>query len=222
MSTFVAALVVLLALYNNVLNLIPHDTFYVPLNFGVAVLLVLAARRAGLGLNEIGLGRDGIGPGLRWGGLTVLVIALGLLVVFAVPFLRPLLDDQRAAMSGGMVAYHVLVRIPLGTVVLEEVAFRGVLLAAWERVSGWRVAVVGSCVVFGLWHIVPALELVRINELASTVAGQAGLVAIAVVATGVGGGVLVAFRVWTKGLWGPAVVHAGANSLALLVASSAQ
>jgi hypothetical protein len=43
----------------------------------------------------------------------------------------PLLSDARVAgLDGDEFAYQVLVRIPLGTVLWEEVAFRGVLLAA--------------------------------------------------------------------------------------------
>ena len=43
----------------------------------------------------------------------------------------PLLDDQRiAGLDRRQLAYQVLLRIPVGTVAWEEIAFRGVLQAA--------------------------------------------------------------------------------------------
>ena len=58
-------------------------------------------------------------------------------------------------------AYQALVRIPLGTVLTEEVLFRGVLYGIWNRVGRVRTALIGSSVAFGLWHIVPMLELLQ-------------------------------------------------------------
>jgi hypothetical protein len=48
------------------------------------------------------------------------VAAYGVAVV--TPFTRPLLDEQRVAgLDGGQLAYQVLLRIPVGTVVWEEI-----------------------------------------------------------------------------------------------------
>jgi hypothetical protein len=50
----------------------------------------------------------------------------GYAVALVFPGLRPLLTDARVAgLDGGELAYRLLVRIPLGTVLWEEVAFRG-------------------------------------------------------------------------------------------------
>jgi len=62
----------------------------------------------------------------------------------------------------------ILVRVPFGTVLLEEVAFRGVLPALlgtdgqrWR----WR-PVLGASVLFGLFHLFSALCLARCDGLA--------------------------------------------------------
>ena len=109
-------------------------------------------------LGGTGLARRRISAGAKWGGICFGVVAAAYLVALAVPQLRPLITDARVGgLDGGEVAYRVLVRIPLGTVLWEEVAFRGVLLAALARLSSLRVAVAISAGVFGLWHIRPTL-----------------------------------------------------------------
>ena len=60
----------------------------------------------------------------------------------------------------------VLVQIPLGTVVLEEVAFRGVLpaLMGASPAIRWRwVPVLGASILFGLWHILPSIGIDNAN-----------------------------------------------------------
>ena len=46
--------------------------------------------------------------------------------------------------------------IPIGTVLLEEVAFRGVLWGLLWRLGGTVVATAVSSALFGLWHILPS------------------------------------------------------------------
>jgi uncharacterized protein len=51
------------------------------------------------------------------------------------PATRPLLRDERiTSLTARELGYHVLLRIPVGTVLWEEIAFRGVLHAALRRV----------------------------------------------------------------------------------------
>src|SRR5690349_17275455 len=89
-------------------------------------LLVGLAKLGGLSWADIGLGEWE--SGLRWGLAAVLVLALGYLVAALVPATRELLVDHRSAgASPEDVAFQTLVRIPFATVLLEELAFRGVL-----------------------------------------------------------------------------------------------
>ncbi len=190
---------------------------YVPVNLAVAAALLAAGRRAGLAPRDLGLGAWR--SGARAGGLAAAALATGLAAGLAVPALRPLFDDARVAGAGwGLVAYRALVRIPLGTVLLEEVAFRGVLLAAWRRVAGTWPAVLGSSAVFGLWHIRPALELIDANEAAAGMAETVAGVALAVAGTAAGGAVFCWLRLRSGSLVAPIVAHAALNSLALVAA----
>lgn len=73
-------------------------------------------------------------------------------------------------------------RIPLGAIALEEVAFRGVLPALFGGGQRWRwTAVLGAATLFGLWHAPPSLAL-RQNAMVQATLGSLPLSAISVVA----------------------------------------
>jgi membrane protease YdiL (CAAX protease family) len=57
-------------------------------------------------------------------------------------------------MAWGVLAWQVLIRIPVGTALFEETMFRGVLYGAWRRTMRWWQAAILSSVAFALWHVV--------------------------------------------------------------------
>jgi uncharacterized protein len=220
MTTFVALTAIFLSTLNNVTNWwqLPGWT-YVPVNVSIAAALVGAARWQGLSWDELGLSRQGLWPGLRTGGVIAAAVAGGLALAFIVPAAERFLADNRVAGLGTSgLMYTAIVRIPLGTVVLEEIAFRGVLFGAWNRVASTTIAAIGSCAIFGIWHIVPMLEMLRTNSFGGGPGAKVGVVLLGVIGTAIGGGVLLAIRVWTGGIVGPALVHAATNCLATLAA----
>ncbi len=189
--------------------------WYVPVNLVVTIGLLLVARWVGLTQGKLGLERDRVPAGLRWGAAAGLAMGVGLILGAVIPATRPLFDDARAAGIGpGLLAYRTLVRIPLGTALLEEVAFRGVLLGAWRRISTAGRAAVGSSLVFGLWHVRPALELLNENDAATDGPERILAVVGAVVATTVGGLALCWLRLRSESLAAPYLAHVAANSLA--------
>jgi uncharacterized protein len=217
---FVAALAIFLSLFNNVANALPLPRWtYVPLNVGVATVLVAIARMLGLSWDELGLHRASVLPGLRTGGLIVLVIVLGLALSFVLPVADRFLSDRRVAGLGtGELVYTALLRIPLGTALLEELAFRGVLYGSWRRIAPMTAAAIGSSVIFGLWHIVPTFDLLRANRIGARASTTFLLIAAGVGGTTVAGLLLVALRESTGGVLAPLIVHAAANSLATVAA----
>src|SRR4029079_1788825 len=128
-----------------------------------AVLLLLVGRKAGLTWTELGLGRQelprGALVGLGAAGLVPIVYAVGV----AIPFTRGAFRDTRYRIGPGAALYTSLVAIPLGTVVFEEVAFRGVLWGLLARDFGALAATAASPCLFGLWHVLPAMDLARAN-----------------------------------------------------------
>lgn len=221
---FVVALAAALAVYNNATNLLRlPDSAYVPANLAAAGAVLGAARAAGYGWETVGLARGALGPGIRWGASAVVVVGVGLLLAAAVPWAQPLLADQRVAGLGPAgLAWRTLVRIPLGTVLFEELAFRGVLLGAWAHERSAVEALVGSSAVFGVWHVGPTIRLLEENDVAVATPAAGGAVAAAVVATAGAGLVLGWLRLRTGGIVAPALAHLATNSLGTVAAFLAQ
>ncbi|MFQ5947550.1 MAG: lysostaphin resistance A-like protein, partial [Acidimicrobiia bacterium] len=181
------------------------------------------ARAQGLSWQAMGMGGGSLRSGLRWGGLVAAAVALPLGVAVAVPGLRPLLDDARVAeITVPALMFHALVRIPLGTALWEEVAFRGVLFGAWARLRNPLVAAIGSSLVFGLWHIRPALTLLDVNDIAQGPGLRILARAAALIVTVVAGLFFCWLRLRSRSLVAPLTAHVAINSLAIAAAAAAQ
>ncbi len=183
-------------------------------NAGATVALVVGARSAGLTLRELGIDRTTWRGGARWGAVALAASTAAYLVVLAFPAGRAVLaegpggDLAVGGLSIGGLAVRALVLIPLGTVLAEEIAFRGVLLALARRQLSDRSAAVVTAVVFGLWHVGGAL--------------RTGSPVVAVVALTALGGLLLAWlRLRSGSLLAPVGLHLGANSVGLLAAAVA-
>ena len=219
-----AAVVPLLAVWNNLVvsHLPGYPDSYVPANAAAAGVLIAAARASGLSWTELGLARCRLHAGLVWGSLCGAAVGLGYAVAVAVPGLRTLLQDERTAgLDAGEFAAQVLVRIPLGTVLWEEVAFRGVLLAALLRLVSSRRAVAISAGVFGLWHVRPALSGMAANDLLDGPVLPVVGVGLVVVATAAAGVVFVWVRMHSGSVLAPALLHWAVNGLGTLAGLAA-
>ena len=217
---FAVASCVVLAAYNNVAGMLPwHGRRYTLLNVGATGAALAAAAASGLTATALGLGCEELVPGLRLGSAAAAATAGGWALIGAVPATRPALrDDRIAGLSGRQVAYQALVRIPLGTVLWEETAFRGVLQAALGRVMPAGAAVAVTSGVFGIWHIAPTAAALRINGLAGGPGRMLAGVSAGVAATA-GGGVLLSWlRTRSGSLAAPMLLHVATNSLGALAA----
>ncbi|WP_041775742.1 CPBP family intramembrane glutamic endopeptidase [Blastococcus saxobsidens] len=217
-------LVLVLVAWNNVVvpRLPGYPGSYVPANVVATALVLAAARTAGLSWAELGLHRRDLGAGLRWGGACAALMAAGLVAGLALPATRPLFADARAAgTDGGELAYQTLVRIPLGTVVWEEVAFRGVLLAGLARLLPLRAAVGVSAVVFGLWHVRPTLSAAAANDLSDGLLGPVVAVAVGCLVTAAAGVLFTWLRLRSGSLLAPLLLHLATNTLGLVAAAAA-
>jgi CAAX protease family protein len=204
---------VALAAYNNVLGAGQwHERWYVPLNACATGTALSLAAASGLTAGELGLGRGAwrLGrPGSLWAGAA----AAGWLLVAALPAARPVLGDKRVAgLDGRAVAYQAGVRIPVGTVLWEETAFRGVLQAALRRVMPPKAAIAMTSMAFGIWHIRPILQALRANSLADDRRHAIAGVCAGVAATIAGGALLSWLREQSGGLAAPMALHLVTNS----------
>jgi membrane protease YdiL (CAAX protease family) len=206
-----------LVLYGNGLALLRLPEWLAFLaNCTVGVAVVLLARKVGLAPAEIGLSRRAWVPGWRWGAGVAVALSIAVaLVILAGPARRFIADPAVLGSPAWLLAWQVLVRIPIGTALFEETMFRGVLYAAWRRLLvSWQAAVCAS-LPFSLWHVV--VEFQRQARQAGEL-GVAGLASILLVlcflfAGGLG---LCWLRERTAGVIVPAIVHWAANSSAAI------
>jgi uncharacterized protein len=219
-----ALVVALAAAGNAATNLLAPAVLYVPTALVVAVAAVLiAVRLGGCDARDLGLARADLGRGLRQGAVAMAVVAGLLAVGVALPATRELFADRRVdEHSVAALLYATLARIPLGTALLEETLFRGVLLGLGLRRWSRRVAVAWSSALFGLWHVLPAGGLSGYNPVvADAVHGPAGrlvVTAAAVAATALAGLVFCWLRLRAGSLLAPVMLHAATNSIAYAAA----
>ena len=199
--------------------------------------LLVLARRSGISWSELGFHERS--RGLRIGGALASAVAGVYAVGVALPATRGLFHDERAlSLSRARVLEEALIQVPVGTVLLEEVGFRGVVHALVARSHGRGTATAVSSILFGLWHVLPAVDMTIANPALSGLAsgeaptGDPGLpdtpasasawqmarvVAGSVVATGLAGVLFTELR-RRGGLTAPALLHVATNSLGYLFA----
>src|SRR3954469_9652067 len=121
--------------------------------------LVVWARLDGLTWSQLGLGRDRLLAGTRWGLAAIGLVASVYVVGVLLPLTRPAFQDVRYHRPLGEALRSAFVVIPLGTGALEELAVRSVLWGMLSRHQGrWQVLATTS-VLFGFWHVLPALPV---------------------------------------------------------------
>ena len=139
-----------------------------------AVGLLALARWAGLDWGELGLGRGTWRRGLVWGAVAIGAVAVVFVAGAALPATRGAFRDTRYDLSWPDALLKSLVLIPLGTILLEEVAFRGVLWGLICRARGAWTATAISSALFGLWHVLPSLGLATDNQAIGSAVGTGG------------------------------------------------
>jgi uncharacterized protein len=181
--------------------------------------LVAWARLDGLTWAQLGLGRDRLGAGCRW-ALGVIGLVAGVYVVgVLLPLTRPAFQDVRYDLPIPDALHTAFVAIPLGTVALEELAFRSVLwgmLARHQR--PWQVLVTTS-VLFGFWHVFPAVNAGATNRGVSDAVGGWGSAAVVVgtvALTTLGGLVFGELRRRSGSVLASAGAHWATNALGVL------
>lgn len=210
-----------LVAYNNLLNRWPpfHGRLYVPLNLALTGAMLGLGLAFGLSLDELGLG-SGQGAGLLAGlSLGVLAAAPMFLALTTKRGPAAVADDRMADFTRGEVAYRALVRVPVGTALTEELAFRGVLFALLAGQAPLYAAV-WSSLFFALWHVAPGLNLLYGHgdaDPGSRTGRHRRLLAL-VAASFVAGMILCGLRIWSGGLAAPLALHAILNSLGTVAA----
>ena len=194
-------------------------TWSVLVGVSTTVALAVLARWAKLGVADLGLARSAWRSGLRWGGVCVAVVAVAYGVALLIPAARAAVTGAAGSWSQTLIV--ALLVIPLGTIIPEEFAFRGVLWGLAHREWGRWSATLISSTLFGIWHVMPALGGGSANEAFDSLVGGGTLgllirVAGTVVFTGVAGVLFCELRVRSGSLLTPVLAHWAVNGIGVL------
>jgi len=134
-------------------------------NWAHMAMLGLAVAWAGadrVGMQELGLCRGNLGRsaacGWGLGGVGLLVARL----LIALPGLgQRVVISEMAQLRGSRLFRALFLQLLLGSAVLEEFAFRGLLQAKLERAFGRRTSLIMGSGVFALWHALIAWHNIR-------------------------------------------------------------
>ncbi|MEV6832655.1 CPBP family intramembrane glutamic endopeptidase [Amycolatopsis sp. NPDC051102] len=220
----VAAAVVTLAASTTLANRVLPGWAYPLCGLVAAAVLVVLARAAGCSWRDLGL-RTFRRPALvGLAGAALVAVVFG--IALAVPSLRTVYQDGRVGDPDfGQLLWLTCGRILFGTVLIEEVAFRGVLPAlfgAEDERWRWRPILLAAAL-FGLWHALPALAIGR-NAAVHAVFGATPAVVLQVLAMAAAGAAGILMHWWRhagRGVLASVIVHfttnAGGLTLAVLV-----
>jgi membrane protease YdiL (CAAX protease family) len=219
----VAAVIVILAVVNVADVRVAHASLAV--GPACAALLLAIARSAGLSWRELGLGPGTWRRGLTWAGAAIGAVAVVLAAAAALPLTRHAFRDTRYRLGYGSALLTALVLIPVGTVLLEEIAFRGVLWGLLRRVRGTAAATIVSSLLFGLWHVLPSLGLATDNEAIGGAVGRGRSAQVftelgTVLFTALSGVVFCELRRRSGSVLASAGLHWAANALSVLASAA--
>jgi len=204
----IGLLLAVLVVVNITRSTVVPSSWHFALNVSVGAVVVGIGLLAAMTAAEMGTARRDVRAGLRWGGAVFAIITVGVLVGGVLG----LLGDDRTQVPGAAMALRALVVIPVGTVVVEELAFRGVLQGLLGRLlTPMRTLAVGA-ILFGLWHVFPAWRGGAVQSDVADVgrAGAAVGTLVATTAAGVGFGWL---RQRSRSVVAPMLAHLATNSV---------
>jgi uncharacterized protein len=194
---------------------------HVAVGLGLAACLLMIARVQGLTAADLGLARSTWPAGLRWGTAAATLVGAAYALAYLITPVRQALPESDGEI-GRAALWAVLVVIPLGTVLPEELAFRGLVLALLGRRYGVLSGTLLSSGLFGLWHIGASLgggpaNAAIVGVVGGDAAGTVTRVIATVVFTTLGGVVLCWLRLRSNSLVAPVLAHWTVNALGVIV-----
>ncbi|NLD77189.1 MAG: CPBP family intramembrane metalloprotease [Acidimicrobiales bacterium] len=209
-GAWLAALVGTLAVANVIRSTVVPDGWHFWFNLAIGAAAGLVALGAGLDRVDLGLDPRLARDGLRVGAGAFAVAS----VVIIIGGLTGVVSDDRTDVNVQQMLIRTLVTIPLATVLVEELAFRGVMHALMRRVWPPALATAVGAALFGLWHVLPTWQTGSAGDVeVSRLAAAAGTFA----ATTAAGVVFTWLRERSGSLLSPALLHLATNSVTFAV-----
>jgi len=200
-------------------NRVAPQAHYLLWSFVGSVVLLAIGLLDGSDFTDMGLGFSYLLPGLIWAGISIAAVTLVYLIGSVFKKTREAFADQRiGSLSGGRLLFQSMVEVPLGTVLLEEIAFRAVLFSMLARRFDLITAIVISSILFGLWHILPSIGSHVNNPALGGVVGSGRrghilAVLASVLTTTVAGVLFTLMRIFSGSVIAPMGFHWATNGL---------
>jgi membrane protease YdiL (CAAX protease family) len=176
------------------------------------ILLAFLVLRTRVSPADLGLDKASIMNGLKLAVPFMMVLFLGAVIL---AFIAPsVFQDERYQQSLGAMLFMVAITIPFMTVIIEELAFRGVLLGTLLHTMTPLQANLVSAASFGLWHFFTA-QAVNISVFSIP---QWLVVVGVIVATTVAGLFFGWLRLRSGSVVAPVLVHWTINAAGVIAA----
>jgi membrane protease YdiL (CAAX protease family) len=178
------------------------------------LLVMSIAMLANLTWDSIGLSKDSLVKGFIYALPFIAVIVVGAIGVFL--FKSEIFQDERYKQGSSLVLFTVFITLPFFTVLIEELAFRGVLFGMLQNIVSQNYAVILSSISFGVWHVFSANAL---SSAAIPATIPKVLVVVSVIlATSIAGAFFTWLRLKSGSLITPILVHWTINSVGIILA----
>lgn len=194
--------------YRELRRFVIPDHLHFATNAAMIGVVALPAMAASMTAAELGLRRADLMKGLRYGSVAVAAVGAVTGAAMLLGAADAAFVQDRTSFDLGEMLFQVLVEIPVATVLLEELAFRGVVAGLFERLTGPRQALAWSALVFGLWHVSPT-QLASVSE----VGGALGAIAV----TAAAGAGFHLLKRHSGSLLAPMMAHWATNGVTLAV-----
>jgi membrane protease YdiL (CAAX protease family) len=220
----VAGILLITALLNILINKTSGLLNWVFIVLALSCITLFFVRR-GLSANSLGLAKNNIRSGLLYGIVAGSIVVTLFTIVFLIS--PSVFVDSRYQKTLADIVFTVLIFIPIHTVVVEELFFRGVILGYFRTIMTDRRSVLGSSLLFGLWHVLPSISITNSSQALSSTLGtgnSAQLLSImgVVVVTTCAGIVFCWLRLRSSSLIAPIILHWAINASAVIFAALAQ
>jgi membrane protease YdiL (CAAX protease family) len=195
---------------------------HLAVGLGLTACLIGVARGQGLTAADLGLARSTWRTGLRWGAAAAVLVGAAYALAYLIGPVRQALPNGAGDVDREAL-WAILVVIPLGTVLPEELAFRGLLLDLLGRRQGMLAGTLLSSALFGLWHVLPSLgggaaNAAMVGMVGADTPGTVVRVVVTVGFTSLAGVVLCWLRLRSGSLLAPVLLHWTVNGLGVIVA----
>ena len=216
------ALAFFLLTYNNVVNFLPRTlqvAIYVWMNLGVLYLIWILCRRfLKLTISDLGWTRKNTGKSFLLGlGASAIVILPAAVLLWLFPALASeVKTPQLESMARDLFWWRLLVHIPVGTAFFEEMLFRGIFYGYLMKTNSQARTILVTSIFFGLWHIVPALEVVNQDLIITSPVVFIALWLLLLLEASAGGILFGWIRYRTRNIAGCITAHALIDMLSLV------